>query len=227
MLGRRLPRQYRGRESTLAPWSELAVDPAIVRRVLGIVADAFGWNESDGLRLRPNDKLWPIYHSYYPRTGGSVVSRTNSKWKRCCATFGARRRPEPPLTCIKTSRWRTWCGALPGPKASCDGPTTIHSFQVIGAPGWDASLTEAARRQQSPRRFGIWIVLENPPDHVMRAVRVASGAQSLRQVETEIAQLRILSKCIAPEFQRDTQLAATSVEHAKVGRDDCAARVCP
>jgi hypothetical protein len=74
MLGRRLPRQYRGRESTLAPWSELAVDPAIVRRVLGIVADAFGWNESDGLRLRPNDKLWPIYHSYYPQTHW---------WQRC------------------------------------------------------------------------------------------------------------------------------------------------
>jgi len=68
MFERRLPRRYRGREPNLTSWSELGVDLEIVRKVLAVMSHAFAWKEIDAQRLRPDDKLWPIYRSYYPQT---------------------------------------------------------------------------------------------------------------------------------------------------------------
>jgi len=33
-----------------------------------VLAQAFRWKEADALRFRPEDRLWPIYHFYYPRS---------------------------------------------------------------------------------------------------------------------------------------------------------------
>jgi hypothetical protein len=67
MFERRLPRPYRDRESTLGVWNQLEYDTETVTKVLSIVASAFRLTQADVMRLRPDDKLWPVYHSYYSR----------------------------------------------------------------------------------------------------------------------------------------------------------------
>jgi len=65
MFERRLPTGLRERESSLAAWQ--GFDSRAVSRILRLLADAFAWTEEDAQRLRPDDKLWTIYHFYYPQ----------------------------------------------------------------------------------------------------------------------------------------------------------------
>ncbi|SRR6266545_3125525 len=65
MLERRLPKELRAREPNLEAWHEF--QPDAVLKLLRILADAFAWKERDAQRLRPDDSLWSIYHSYYPQ----------------------------------------------------------------------------------------------------------------------------------------------------------------
>ena len=65
MLDRRLPKEFRTREPTLEAWHEF--EPNAVLKLLRVLADAFAWKERDAHRLRPDDKLWGIYRSYYPQ----------------------------------------------------------------------------------------------------------------------------------------------------------------
>jgi hypothetical protein len=65
MFQRRLPTEFRGRESTLAAWQEF--DSAAVSRILRLLARAFAWTQEDAERLRPEDKVWAIYQFYYPQ----------------------------------------------------------------------------------------------------------------------------------------------------------------
>jgi hypothetical protein len=67
MFQRRLPPPYRDRESSLEMWTQLGFDTEVVAKLLTVVASAFRLTEEDARRLRPDDKLWPIYHSYYSR----------------------------------------------------------------------------------------------------------------------------------------------------------------
>ena len=60
-----------------APWDELGYDREAVRRVLAILSRAFGWATDEGLRLRPEDRVWEIYWSYYP-----ACSPRAPKWRR-------------------------------------------------------------------------------------------------------------------------------------------------
>src|SRR5262249_5547232 len=48
-------------------WTNLGLAPERVAAVLQILDDVFAWKRGDSLRLRPEDKLWPIYHHYYPQ----------------------------------------------------------------------------------------------------------------------------------------------------------------
>jgi hypothetical protein len=68
MFERRLPPEYRAREATLVPWNEKGFEAQVVQAVLRVLARAFGWKEADALRLRPEDRLWPIYRHYYPQS---------------------------------------------------------------------------------------------------------------------------------------------------------------
>jgi hypothetical protein len=63
---RKLPVEFRARPATFAPWDELGYEREIVRRVLSILSRGFGWRVDEGLRLRPDDRIWEIYWSYYP-----------------------------------------------------------------------------------------------------------------------------------------------------------------
>jgi hypothetical protein len=65
MSKRRLPAGFRERESSLAAWQ--GFDPNAVTKVLRLLARAFAWTQKDAQRLRPDDSLWAIYHSYYPQ----------------------------------------------------------------------------------------------------------------------------------------------------------------
>jgi len=65
MLLRRVPKVYRDREPILCSWD--GSDPEAVHTVLTVLADAFAWKEADAFHLRPDDKLWPIYYTYYPQ----------------------------------------------------------------------------------------------------------------------------------------------------------------
>jgi hypothetical protein len=67
---RNLPNEYRDREATLDAWVALGFEPATVARVLGLLSTAFRWSKADGLRLRPDDQVWALYYSYYPRLTG-------------------------------------------------------------------------------------------------------------------------------------------------------------
>jgi hypothetical protein len=66
MFERRLPKEVRARESTLVPWGEFESDAVL--NLLRLLARAFRWTEEDVQRLRPDDKLWAIYHGYYPQS---------------------------------------------------------------------------------------------------------------------------------------------------------------
>jgi hypothetical protein len=66
MLERALPKEYRTRQASLAGWNDFRQETVL--KVLGILADILCWKRDDVFRLRPDDKLWPIYHSYYPQT---------------------------------------------------------------------------------------------------------------------------------------------------------------
>lgn len=52
---------------SLGSWVALDIPEESVRMVLQFLADAFGWTREDALSLRPDDKLWEIYRSYYPK----------------------------------------------------------------------------------------------------------------------------------------------------------------
>lgn len=67
MFERRLTKDLGAREPTLAPWTEQGIPPERINAVLRALAEAFAWSHQDAFRLRPEDKLWPIYHSYYPQ----------------------------------------------------------------------------------------------------------------------------------------------------------------
>jgi hypothetical protein len=70
MFERDLPSAYRSREPTLQEWVELGHQPDAVKRLLSIVSKAFRLSETDGLRLRPDDQVWMLYHCYNPRLTG-------------------------------------------------------------------------------------------------------------------------------------------------------------
>jgi hypothetical protein len=65
MFERRLPTGFRERESSLAAWQ--GFDPNAVSKLLRLLARAFALTQEDAQRLRPADKLWAIYGSYYPQ----------------------------------------------------------------------------------------------------------------------------------------------------------------
>lgn len=69
MFERRLPKAFRTREATLSPWLTAGHQDAVVRRLLGVLSDAFDWRDGDSLRLRPEDQVWAIYREYYPSRG--------------------------------------------------------------------------------------------------------------------------------------------------------------
>ena len=70
MFTRTLPAEYRNRESSLQPWVARGFDPDATRRLLSILSRAFRLSDSDAQRLRPEDQVWALYHSYYPRLTG-------------------------------------------------------------------------------------------------------------------------------------------------------------
>ena len=65
MFERRLPTGFRDRESSLAAWQ--GFDSNAVSKLLRLLARVFAWTQEDAQRLRPHDKLWAIYHIYYPQ----------------------------------------------------------------------------------------------------------------------------------------------------------------
>jgi hypothetical protein len=83
MFTRKLAVEYRTREATFAPWDELGYDREEVKRALAMLLRAFRWSLDDGLRLRPEDRVWDFYWSYYPTCN-----------------------PRGP-------RWRRWIGSMP------------------------------------------------------------------------------------------------------------------
>jgi hypothetical protein len=70
MFTRSLPAEYRERGSSLQPWVACGYDLEATGCLLSILSRAFRLSESDGLRLRPEDKVWALYHTYYPRPTG-------------------------------------------------------------------------------------------------------------------------------------------------------------
>jgi hypothetical protein len=83
MFKRKLPAEYRERQPTLVPWEATGYRADDVRQALSMLSRVFRWSDDDGLRLRPEDKIWKIYHAYYPSS-------------------------DP-----KASRWRRWLGSRP------------------------------------------------------------------------------------------------------------------
>ena len=65
MFKRRVPAELCERKSSLAAWQ--GFDSTAALKVLQMIARAFAWREEDAHRLRPDDKLWAIYRSYYPQ----------------------------------------------------------------------------------------------------------------------------------------------------------------
>ena len=70
MFERRLPSQYRSREPTIDAFAALGHEPAAVTRALTFLSRAFRLSTTDGLRLRPHDQVWALYHCFYPRLTG-------------------------------------------------------------------------------------------------------------------------------------------------------------
>jgi hypothetical protein len=70
MFKRSLPAEYRNRESSLQPWVAGGYDLEATRRLLSILSRAFRLSDSDALKLRPEDRVWALYHCYYPRLTG-------------------------------------------------------------------------------------------------------------------------------------------------------------
>jgi hypothetical protein len=54
----------------LDAWAGLGYDADMTKRVLLILSRAFRWSETDVLRLRPDDRVWTLYRSYYPPLTG-------------------------------------------------------------------------------------------------------------------------------------------------------------
>ena len=69
MFERKLPEAYRSRTASLEAWTRAGYAKKHVEDVLFELALAFGWKQEEALRLRPEDKLWEIYRSYYPKKG--------------------------------------------------------------------------------------------------------------------------------------------------------------
>lgn len=70
MFERKLPSPYRSREATIDAWTGLGHEPEAVTRVLTLLSRALRLPTSDGLRLRPDDQVWALYHCFYPRLIG-------------------------------------------------------------------------------------------------------------------------------------------------------------
>jgi len=69
MFERKLPEAYRARSASLDAWTELGYARNPAESVLFALALAFDWRTEEALRLRPEDRLWEIYHHYYPKKG--------------------------------------------------------------------------------------------------------------------------------------------------------------
>jgi hypothetical protein len=78
MFERKLPLEFRARESSIDSWIELGYNAEATRQVLSILATAFRWSETDMRRLRPQDELWALYYSYYPPL---------TSWRRWVGSF--------------------------------------------------------------------------------------------------------------------------------------------
>jgi len=67
MFDKELPEAYRGRAASLEAWTKAGYARKQAEDVLAVLALGFGWNLEEAHRLRPEDKVWDVYRSYYPR----------------------------------------------------------------------------------------------------------------------------------------------------------------
>ena len=67
---RKLPAVYQNRDPALQPWIDRGYDAAAARRLISIISKAFAFDESDALKLRPDDNIWALYRHYYPHQSG-------------------------------------------------------------------------------------------------------------------------------------------------------------
>jgi hypothetical protein len=70
LFRRALPALHRDREPSLVAWIDGGYDLEAVSRVLTMLTLCFRWPEGEASRLRPGDRVWALYHSYYPQRAG-------------------------------------------------------------------------------------------------------------------------------------------------------------
>ena len=70
MFRRRLPPAYQNRDPAFDTWVDGGYDDATARRLLSIISKAFRLDESDALKLRPDDSIWALYRLFYPHRSG-------------------------------------------------------------------------------------------------------------------------------------------------------------